>query len=181
MYFPKFIIFLAALATASPVANLSPVPIDEAAELALAELLGAPVTDITEISSSNELETRNDLEVRKVGTTPWAECDCYSSQFISDEEYSLVYKKTLADPRNNWSNPPTLPPNHVFSYYGPNKNFLHIFNKGSVNQKFSKSRVANIIHQLKVARSLKGCGNRAVNCWTSGSNKIRATVFPYWL
>lgn len=157
MRFTAVFISLVALAVAVPV------PEKTTSDLDTFETTNSTVIPITEYG--------NDLEAR--GSTPWHDCSC-GTGYLTDADYSSVYTKTLSYGANfdgSW-----IPSGYGVFFVGPSKNFLTVEVVGPNSQQFSRDRVGNIIHQLKVARGNKGCGTRPVSCWTQGAGEIKAWV-----
>ncbi|KAJ0419504.1 hypothetical protein BJY00DRAFT_285794 [Aspergillus carlsbadensis] len=168
MRFAPFLL-LASLATASPLIDTTTTEVAHLTDLDM-ELSLDQFTSVADyVDDSNILEAR--------GSTPWHNCKCYNG-YITDEEYSGVYRKTLGYAKN-WSNGiPNVRQGTGVYYLGPNKHFLNIEVRGKNSQRLTKARVGNIIHQLKVARGDKNCGTKPVVCWTQGDNEIKAYTKP---
>ncbi|KAL3485134.1 hypothetical protein BJX62DRAFT_217638 [Aspergillus germanicus] len=159
MRFAPFLL-LASLAAASPIA-------DTTTEVA---------TSLNELTAITELADYNTLEAR--GSTPWHNCKCING-YITDENYSGVYKKTLAYSDNFPNGGVNVRQGTGVYFLGPSKYFLVVEVKGKNSQLLHKDRVGNIIHQLKVARGDKSCGTKPVVCWTQGDNEIKAHIKQY--
>jgi hypothetical protein len=164
MRFAPFLL-LASLAVASPIADTT----TEVTDLADAEV-GTSLNELTAITDI--LNETNTLEAR--GSTPWHNCKCFNG-YITDENYSGVYKKTLAY-SDNFADAPYIRQGTGVYFLGPSKYFLVVEVRGKNSQLLGKDRVGNIIHQLKVARGDKSCGTKPVVCWTQGDNEIKAYV-----
>ncbi|CBF78421.1 predicted protein [Aspergillus nidulans FGSC A4] len=162
MRFAPFLL-LASLATASPLLDTNTEVTDIDVVTSLKDL--KPVAEL--VNDSNVLEAR--------GSTPWHNCKCFNG-YITDENYSGVYEKTLAYEGNWYWGIPDVPQGYGVYFEGPSKYFLTVEVVGKNSQLLTKNRVGNIIHQLKVARGDKQCGTKPVVCWTKGENEIKAYV-----
>jgi hypothetical protein len=143
MRFAPFLL-LAFLAAASPIADTT----TEVTDLADAEV-GTSLNELTPITDI--LDKTNSLEAR--GSTPGHNCKCFNG-YITDENYSGVYKKTLAY-SDNFADAAYIRQGTGVYFLGPSKYFLVVEVRGKNSQLLTKDRVGNIIHQLKVARGDK--------------------------
>ncbi|KAJ5379712.1 uncharacterized protein N7496_002140 [Penicillium cataractarum] len=162
MRFSPFLL-LASLVSASPLLDTTTTEVIDVAN-SLDEL-----TPITDLADQSLLEAR--------GSTPWHNCKCING-YITDENYSSVYEKTLAY-SDNWATEANVRQGTGVYFLGPSKYFLTVVVKGKNSQLMTKSRVGNIIHQLKVARGDKSCGTKPVVCWTQGDDEIKAYIKAY--